>query len=575
MWTQVSTLPIAVIKFNVMPLLAIKDMVTLDEAVQERAKRKTVEEWLFSSKALHTLTISDRYLSLKLIWLFKNSIYVSKLEIHLLGWHNDEVFRTMAWLGSKSDEISITYLTASEEQLMNLYSDRSFTSKVVATCSNYDRYDVALTTLIATRCENLKHLTFTQESETIHTLATCRYFQGWERLESIDVQEGQYFGEGGEQLFRTIRQCVKLKKFQSVWVTDSILISIVQHCTLLEEIVLPDADSVRFTTESLLAVAAHCPLLRVLDVSRCLVSDEAVVALCRSCPQLSTLLVEESSPLTYEAALTAMLTHGRNLRHLHVPWSLFAPQSAPGEPGESEEGEALRVQASRINPLAKLESLVVAGQHISVEHYAQAADALCHVAANAEQLTIDIRRGQPIFQAMDRYAQEGQGHMRVMSLECVWNHRLSDSDLLAAPPQFAQLRCLLLPAATLLTDQALMVIAQQCPLLEELTVSFAKHTTDAGWIAVLRGCPRLTHLNASGCDGLTDAFLDEICRSGVHISHLQVPKCTRLTPAAVIALVLTCKQLRQLHLTVSAMAQEDVDLLTELSDSRPFSLIRH
>lgn len=504
------------------------------------------------------MEITTLHLEEKMDWLFRHCVHVSEVEIKLMLPCDDHILEKLAWLVAATDETSIAYLSASEEQLITLFTKPILANKITASFSSFGSHGAALTRLIATHCNNLKHLKLREEDGQNYSLAFHKLFEGWSHLESLDIQEQSYVTRRLD-LVHDISRCVNLKQFRSLYADDALILSLAQSCPLLEEVLLPSVWRHELTPASQLILAAHCSHLRVLDVSSLVVDDAAVVALCTGCPQLSTLFVNSASPLTYHGALTAMLTHGHKLQCIKVPLRMFAAELGSADLPATGYGF--------VPALPALRQVHVQGQvWDDVLSYA-AAVGVCRVAANAQLIKLDAPGH--IFHAMAHC-----GGMKLLtSLHCRDCRKVSDADILPAIAYLGQLQKLKLCMPYLLSDVVLSEVAQSCLQLQELTLSYAQQTTDAGWIAVLRSCPHLSRICVAMCSQLTDAFLEEICRSCANITHLEVNLCPLLTPAALVALVQKCSGLRQLAASSKDMTVEQYTQIKSLEALRRFIFV--
>jgi hypothetical protein len=143
---------------------------------------------------------------------------------------------------------------------------------------------------------------------------------------------------------RLLMVCPSLTKVDFAhcdWVTDDTLAACVQHCPLLESISLA-ASATQCTTTGVLyvikrcgrklrelkaaycmqlddtvvlAVAQHCPLLREMQFPPN-ISDAAITKLAESCPELTAVVLAESS--ISDTALLALATHCKKLSRVYV-----------------------------------------------------------------------------------------------------------------------------------------------------------------------------------------------------------------------------------------------------------------
>jgi hypothetical protein len=572
MWGLLSSLPVAVVQQNVMSMLSLKDWGMLDTAVLERSKREVVREWLKATRMRGSFElISNRSTPEMIDWIRENQVTVSKLILGVTMYYDDSTYDTIAWLLAMADETVIDRLFGTEEQLTTIFSVEEVTSKIVSTCNNYgSSSSPGLAVLIAKRCINLRHLTFTLESEEEHTLATCSHFHGWSQLRSLRIEEGFGFGPASSTLFSAVPKCVNLVRLESMFMVDDFMIPIAQSCVLLEEILLPDVELEEFTNASLLTIAQNCLSLRVLDVTSLLVNDSAVAEVCQRCPQLTTFYMHPGSTVTINSA-RVMLKNGRNLQNLKVPLPMFAP--VPQHVQHTNDSEQATEEPEENSTMPALKTFVLTGdEDTDLSTSFGAASTLIRFAARADELQFESGRNLmvEVLAAISHY----DVPLAVTNLICRDCRRVTDEQLLSALPRLAQLQKLALDRADMVTDAALIAIAQHCPRLQEMSLAGAPLTTGAGWLTLLQCCGALTSVNAFRAN-LTDSFLREVPRYGARITHLNVSGCLLLTPEAIVRLAESCVNLLQLTARAREMTEVDIDRIVALERTRRFRFLRN
>nr|XP_023412330.1 F-box/LRR-repeat protein 20 [Loxodonta africana] len=110
--------------------------------------------------------------------------------------------------------------------------------------------------------------------------------------------------------------------------------------------------------------------------------------------------------------------------------------------------------------------------------------------------------------------------------------KLSDASL-AKVLQFPQLRRLSLSLLPEFTDTGLVAVARGCPSLEHLVLSHCSLLSDEGWAQAAGSWPRLQHLNLSSCSQLTEQTLDTIGQVCKQLRVLDVAMCPGISMAAV------------------------------------------
>lgn len=621
MWSVLSSLPSAVTKYNVIPFLRVKDLGILDSAVLVKSARVQLGEWMRELRSNETLEIrSSSWTPHMLIWLTDNEITVSRVVISITLYYTDEVYDWLVWLITLSDETEIRMLFASHQQLCTIFTAEEVMSKLVATCNVYgDDSTAELARLIATHCTNIRHLTFTPESATQHTVVTCNTFQRWSQLETLEVQEGHDFGEDAVILWTTVPRCASLKRLESVFMVDMYMIPIAQSCAMLEEILLAEADSasVQFSEASVLAIAAHCPRLRVLDVSGSTVAtDAAVVALCRNCPLLSTLYMGRNAPVTYHVALRAIQMHGRNLQRLAAPIRLFLPHPSSPSPlpeqdaelateamEEAEPEEDIQLQLPpqpqaahqqhqepgegaaeghqpeepwELHTQPNLQQLLIRPGNTRLHQMdaaalSTAAQAACLFAANVTDMRCLLTSLPAV--AVMRAIPQCPAPMRLECLTCENAPDLTDAIVCDAVAVLPQLHELALRGAENLTDATLFAAATHCRHLRSANFNYSPRMTDAGWIPLLQACRGLTHINAH-CAGVSDAFCGAVRATSAKIEQLDISGCGRITPSAIVQLAVECTHLQRLTAWDQGMTEEESDRLLMVERTRKFEFIR-
>eukprot|EP00062_Callorhinchus_milii_P019967 gi/632975102/ref/XP_007904039.1/ PREDICTED: leucine-rich repeat-containing protein 29 isoform X3 [Callorhinchus milii] len=99
--------------------------------------------------------------------------------------------------------------------------------------------------------------------------------------------------------------------------------------------------------------------------------------------------------------------------------------------------------------------------------------------------------------------------------------------------RFEELQALSLSLVNQITDESMVSIALHCPSLERLSVSHCSHLTDKGMMEVVRHTKRLTHLDISCCDKITDRTLDVLAVECKWLKSLDVSMCSGLTIASI------------------------------------------
>lgn len=126
--------------------------------------------------------------------------------------------------------------------------------------------------------------------------------------------------------------------------------------------------------------------------------------------------------------------------------------------------------------------------------------------------------------------------------------RISDANVIEISTSCKCLKELHLDACGELTDAAFRSIAAFCPHLQRLTVDRSKHITDDGLAQVARACPALEFLSichSRFSDRSIFAVAESCC---LQLQYLHLNYCYEISDEAIVALVLSCPQIRGLHL---------------------------
>ena len=125
--------------------------------------------------------------------------------------------------------------------------------------------------------------------------------------------------------------------------------------------------------------------------------------------------------------------------------------------------------------------------------------------------------------------------LRTLRVDCTASN-LTDTNIADMSRCCAQLIELSLTQSTLLTCAALVAIAHQLPMLQNLDVAHSKRIGDSGVIAVANCCVHIKELNLSNCEAVTDLSVREIWTKCTLLEELNLFGCRKVTDAGFPAL---------------------------------------
>ncbi|KAF6288517.1 leucine rich repeat containing 29 [Rhinolophus ferrumequinum] len=256
-------------------------------------------------------------------------------------------------------------------------------------------------------------------------------------------------------------------------------------------------------------------------------STEAVVALCRQQPGLTSLDLSGCSELS-DGALLAV---SRSLRHLqHLSLRKLQRLTDAGCTGLGGLWE--------LRSLDMAECCLVSGRELAralgsvrgaPPPLASLSLAYCSSLQPHGELEPQALRHKELPQPRGPSLLTLQALQELDLTAC---SKLSDASL-AKVLQLPQLRRLSLSLLPALTDKGLVAMARGCPSLERLALSHCSLLSDEGWAQAAGFWPRLQHLNLSSCSQLTEQTLDTIGQACKQIQMLDVAMCPGISMAAV------------------------------------------
>lgn len=453
------------------------------------------------------------------------------------------------------DAAMVVSLSTYELQAVLLnYFDESV--KVIATLAQLDRSWHERVQEVRLTCVHLPALIglINEDANAALTLVARHY----PRIQELFVP----FGVTTECLMAISAGCPSLLR---LWVdadiNEDFVVAIAHGCRQLE---LFNLYSYRtgLTDAALMALADRCTTLKCLELNGCSrLTDVAVVAVARNCSLLESLALNQGPQLTDEAfvAIGLRLAHLKTISAIGcrkiTDRAIFALARGCSQleevraNGVGQTNEAVfalarhcprlrlidwRMSMSRIHPdaLYAIGSGCPNFELLELQpHLLADAPRLLPLFANLTTINLQIGK-QDNF---DNTASFTDAIMIAVATHCPLLKSLYLSNMLedAGP---------LLGAITqrLVTDAAVLAIAERCSMLQDITIDGFNLVTDAS-LAALSQCSQLRVLTARGCVLFTDAGLLALARGCTELRRVSLAKCELITDAAVIAISQRCR----------------------------------
>jgi hypothetical protein len=309
--------------------------------------------------------------------------------------------------------------------------------------------------------------------------------------------------------------------------TDEGLLCLGNNCPLLERVVI-DSWMSSLTTEGMRtflevvntrlrefrfasglehavvhAAALHCPQLRILGAVKSGWIEDAMFSLVADCSLLHTLDIRDGYALS-SATIRALARHGQ-LQSLRI-------------------SEANNIFDPEMTELVRRCSNLT---HLHITHCAGVTSAtVLAVATHSVKLEslilVQTREGCIADDALHALA---KGCPLLQTLVLSRSNRITDVGVIALVEGCRELRMLTLSSANL-TDRALVVVAERCPGLTDLSLYACPQVTDIGLTALVHGCRKLFYLSICG-SAITSVSVRAVathrkCLRMLHLAHSTV-----------------------------------------------------
>lgn len=129
---------------------------------------------------------------------------------------------------------------------------------------------------------------------------------------------------------------------------------------------------------------------------------------------------------------------------------------------------------------------------------------------------------------------------------------VGDDGIQCIAHSLGDIRCLDI-SETLVTDKGMKIIAESCPLIEELNTSLCRSVTDVGLAEVARQCPNLNKLLVNTCHAnganMTDVGLTDVAMHSPTLRVLKIVCCPQVSVTGIGYLAAYCKNLTELDIS--------------------------
>ena len=321
-------------------------------------------------------------------------------------------------------------------------------------------------------------------------------------------------------------------------------------------------------------IGKHCPLLEVLVLARCPVTDDGLTACFEAMSgRLRLLDVSGNSGLVGEYLEVLAETCGGSLTNLNISENF------------NTDGTFFATAVAQCTQLARLdlcECIKINGANTGLGLAASAAKlewvdlsglplgdgrmvcGMLGTASKLEQMYCnDLRKLSDA--GMDLLAPAATAHV-LKTIELRGARRVSEAAFVRllrrcggtgveehpsslSPPASSSLRRLDL-SWNAIGDDTMVAVGQSCPQLRELSIPNCTKVGDVGLRAIGLGCPGLVELDLEGCSEISDAAIVALVNdTSSALRKLRLQDCNRLTDASVEAIARGCPRLRILLLS--------------------------
>lgn len=403
----------------------------------------------------------------------------------------------------------------------------------------------------------------------------CALFQHWNRLQAVHVLADST-SNCFAKLAPLLAQCNNLRLLRLPPIEDAALQPLIQTMPQLEELEITHVFKGAIISAAFVAeIAQWCVNFRVLRTPSVRITDADLVTLCEGCPQLATLIVHDSSPLSI-AALTVLETRALHMTELNVPFSLFDDSSpstataAAGAGNVTQSGHASlyphHTMPATTQALPRLERIRVSSS--AWEQSPVAAARFVKLARRARHVSFAFL---PVFSpCVCRTLAQAEG-MDLLSLDLGCAFKLTDNIVIPLVCRYRNLRALSVHSGPF-SDAFLHNVAIHCPSLKEIRLRDLPGPTDRGVVEVLTLCPALKVVSLFGCINLTDAVLTALVHHCPAIIELDCTRCSNMSADGFLRTVEGLPRLKTLALSRTGFDEQQVTRLKALRKTRRIAL---
>jgi hypothetical protein len=325
----------------------------------------------------------------------------------------------------------------------------------------------------------------------------------------------------------------------------------IAQCGNLRDLRLPGefGDPAVIPADCLVAVAEGCPKLQRVRFSKTDPSIDVLAVFASHCPDLQSIVADLSTclPLT-DAGLAAVVHNCPHLTELqNVIWAVRSESS-------------VKAAGSWLQQLQRISLRVVSSSTRDGDdgNFCATPTSAVSCMVNARTLSLSgVTLNAQLLHSLST------GYFQLDALD------LADCSLPAGAPMGAamvaiashnpQLTALCLPSNAWLRDDVVVDIAARCPLLQELHIrgDTPSVLTDAALVALAQGCPKLTMVQSLSGPQLTDAAVLALAECCPGLKSVRLEHSPHVTGVALMIMVQRCCKLSHLCVCRSTI-DEDV-----------------
>jgi Putative nucleotidyltransferase substrate binding domain/Putative nucleotidyltransferase DUF294/Leucine Rich repeat len=387
---------------------------------------------------------------------------------------------------------------------------------------------------IAERCSNLNHLSLHSEI-TSKEFTTIAY--SLKKLSHFECTNCHATTTGVTSLATSnptlthlsLRYCTDLK--------DKAIVALAKGCGDLVTLRLDSATKI--TDNALFAVASGCTNLATLRLFDCQeISDDGITAITKNCTDLASVDLCGCPKLT-DRAIINIGSRCKKLMKLKFAYS--------GDLTATEMMVITRSAERSAHGLGNDGAFEWLNRHQAKKPRATFTDqAVLAIAKHCRSLT-ELRMGRHHTfgeRGINVVAELGRG---LCALDLSGKTDLTDEVLLAIVSNSPRLMRLSV-SGNLITDKAMMAIAQSCERLANIDLHGCTKLTDQTVIAIATACNKLTFLDLSGCSLVTDKSIIILSEHCHNLSSLNLTNCKQIGDEAITKISKNCPHLA--HLTL-------------------------